>query len=230
MANRMGAIKKMKMLVVGDSYSTNYTVNSWTSLVEKHFNCTAENYARPASSLNYSYIKLTNCLQKRYYDVVIFALTSADRLFHRDIIIHDGFPQYNDGSPVTKDIKQAIKEYYLHLYDPQNADIGNKVFCRAIGQLSLDYPNTKFIFIPAFHDFEKINVGNCVVTSRRLMHYSMLDAEGHAAEVRGEIVEKNNHLTLLQNETLANYVIDFIVNYKFGCVTYKSLDKLEKLE
>lgn len=230
MADMWGVIKQMRMLIVGDSYATNYSTLSWTSIVENHFNCTAINHGRPNSSLNYSYEKLTNSLINEVYDVVIFALTHAERLYHRDMLITGGFPQYNNGTPVTENIKQAINDYYLHLYDPQNIIISNNIFCRAISQLSLDYPTTKFIFIPAFTEFEKVNVGNCIVTSKKLMHYSMLDAEGHALEVQGKLSKKHNHLTILQNKTLANYIIDFINNYEFGCVTYKSLDQLEVLE
>lgn len=226
----MEVIKSMKILIVGDSYATNYSEYSWTSLVEKHLNATVENHARPASSLNYSYLKLTASLSKDGYDVIIFVLTSADRLYHRDMLIHGGFPQYNDGTPVTGDIKKAVKSYYAHIYDSENTPIINNIFCRALGQISLDYPNTKFIFVPAFAEFEKINFGNCVVTSSRLLDYSLLDKERHDAEVRGEIVDSPNHLTFFQNQTLANYIIEIIDNYKFGQVTYQSLDKLKILK
>ena len=99
----------------------------------------------------------------------------------------------------------------------------------------LDYirrwsPFTKFIFVPAFDPIEHVSVGNCVITNQRLIHYSMLDKESQAAEVRGDPVERHNHLSFLQNKMLANYIIELINDYKFGCVTYKTLDRLEVLK
>ena len=230
MAKRMGVIKQMKMLIIGDSYATNYSELAWPVIVENHFNCKADNHAKPASSLNFSYNILTNSLKNNTYDVVIFALTSADRLYHPKILIHGGFPQYHDGAPITKEIKKAIESYYMYLYDTTNNDLTRNIFGRSIAQLSLEYPFTKFIFVPAFDPIEHVSVGNCVITNQRLIHYSMLDKKSHAAEVRGEIIERHNHLSFLQNKMLANYIIEFINDYKFGCVAYKILDRLEVLK
>ena len=101
--------------------------------------------------------------------------------------------------------------------------------CHALAQISLEFPNTKFIFIPAFTNFEKIKKGNCVITSDELLYYSKLDEIGHNAEIRGEPNERPNHLTFRQNQTLSNYVINFINNYEFGIANYKSLDRLKIL-
>ena len=230
MAQRMGAVKQMKMLIIGDSYATNYSELAWPVIVENHFNCKADNYAKPASSLNFSYNILTNSLTNNIYDVVIFVLTSADRLYHPKILIHGGFPQYHDGTPITKEVKQAIESYYTYLYDTADNELKRNIFGRSIVQLSLEYPFTKFIFVPAFDAIEHVSVGNCVITNQRLIHYSMLDKKSHAAEVRGEIIERHNHLSFLQNKMLANYIIEFINDYKFGCVAYKILDRLEVLK
>ena len=230
MASCMGVIKEMKLLIIGDSYAVNFSELYWTAIIEKQFDCEVENHALPASSVSYSYKKLTHALKKNKYDVVIVALTSADRPYHRNMLIHGGFPQYNDGTPVSKEIQKAIQSYYVHLYDIENTVITHSMFCRALAQLSLEYMQTKFIFLPAFDEFEKVRVGNCVITNQRLIHYSMLDQEGHAAEVRGECVEKPNHLTFFQNQTLANYIITFINDYIFGRIVYKNIKNMEILK
>lgn len=230
MAVSLGVIKQMKMLIIGDSYATTYSELGWGSLIKNHLKCHVDNRSLPGTGIIYSYNQLTNALKYNDYDVVIVVITSADRPYHRNILIHGGFPKYNDGTPVSDEIKQAIKSYYLHLYDNENSQITNSMFCRSLAQISLERPNTKFIFLPAFDQFEKLEKGNYVVTGPRLLHYSMLDKESHDAEVRGELVEKLNHLTFLQNETLTNYIIEFINNYKFGCMTHKTLERLEVLK
>jgi hypothetical protein len=222
----MEVIKSMNILVVGDSYAEHHPGLGWTSLVEKHFNCNVDNYAKPGSSINYAYSVLTDRLKTVKYDVVIFVLTSGNRIYHRNMFIHAGYMKYNNGDPVSDDIKKAVKNYYLHLYDEANTPIMEHMACHALTSISLEHPDTKFIFIPAFEEFKKINNGNCVITKKRLIHYSMLDKKNHTAEVRGKLVERINHLSFRQNKTLSDYVISFINDYKFGEVTYKSLDKL----
>ena len=222
----------MKILVCGDSYATDHEHYSWLKLVENYFNCrdTTTNFARAGSSVNYSYKRLKHSLDTDGYDVVIFVLTSADRQYHRDMMIHGGFPQHNDGTLVSNKLKEAIKSYYLHLYDSENTSLWHSMACHALAQISLEFPNTKFIFIPAFKDFENITKGNCVITSNELSYYTQLDKKSYAMELRGEPCDvRANHLSSRQNETLSNYVINFIDNYEFGVVNYKSLDKLKTL-
>jgi len=226
----MGVINKMKMLIIGDSYAVNFSELYWAAIIEKHFNCEVDNHALPGSSVPYSYKKLTHALKTNKYNVVIVVLTSADRPYHGNMLIHGGFPQYNDGTPVSKEIQKAIQSYYVHLYDIENTSITHSMFCRALVELSLEHMQTKFIFLPAFDEFENVRLGNCVITNQRLLHYSMLDQEGHAAEVRGECVEKPNHLTFFQNQTLANYIITFINDYKFGRIVYKNIKNMEILK
>lgn len=219
----------MKMLIVGDSYSTNYSDLSWPAIVDKHFDCTSINLSRPASSLNYSYNLLTRELKTTHYDVVIFALTSSDRLYHKDYLIHGGFPQHHDGTPVNDNIKKVIKDFYVHLYDIDNTHITWDIFCHGLASVSLEFPSTKFIFIPAFHEFIKINIGNCVITNSRLLDFSMLDKIAHDAEYRGVPAVRNNHLSFKQNNSLANYVIDSIENYEYNCVKFLPLTDLKNI-
>lgn len=220
----------MKILFVGDSYSTNYSDLSWPAIIEKHFNCKSKNLSRPASSLNYSFNSLILDLKSNSYDVVVFTTTSSDRIYHSDMIIHSQFPQMNDGSQVSKDIKESIDLYYKNLYDQKNQDIHWKIFCRALLYLSLEYSNTKFIIVNAFEFFDYFDKGNCVLIDDTLIQYSLLDKEGHRIETLGEMsIDRYNHLTIRQNQTLASHINKFIEEYKFGKITRKKLKGMDKL-
>jgi hypothetical protein len=81
----------MKILFLGDSYSVNY--EGWPSRVVNILNAKAVNHSRAASSLNYMFTKLDHALKYEFYDIVIATITSGDRVFHSDKIIHAGFPQ-----------------------------------------------------------------------------------------------------------------------------------------
>lgn len=221
----------MKMLVVGDSYATNYSPLSWTAIIDKHFSADTFNMAKPATSFYYSFNNLSLELERNnIYDVVIFVITSTDRLYHSEYILHGGFPQHFDGKPVSKEIKRSLEFYYTYLYDNSSDAIASRIYSHALASVSLEYPNTKFIFIPAFNnDFFRLKSGNCVITSKRLLDYSMLDEKSHKLEFYGKPSERNNHLTFRQNQTLADNVINIIENYKFNEIEYKTLEGMEKL-
>ena len=227
----MARDSKMKMIVVGDSYATNYSPLSWTAIVDKYFNADTFNMAKPATSFYYSFNNLSLELERNnIYDVVIFVITSTDRLYHSEYILHGGFPQHFDGKPVSKAIKRSIESYYTYLYDVASNDIACKIYMHALTSLSLEYPNTKFIFIPAFNNINfRFKNGNCVITDKRLLDYSMLDVVAHQMEFLGKPIERNNHLTYRQNQTLAETIIKIIENYKFNEIEYKTLEGMEKL-
>jgi hypothetical protein len=169
-------------------------------------------------------------LKNNYYDAVIFAITSIDRLYHKKYILHGGFPQSYDGKPIPPEVIESLKSYYTHLYDPDLIPIGWMIACHAVVSVSLEYSKTKFIFLPAFNnELNNIKIGNCVITSKRLLDYSMLDKKAHKAEFLGKPIERNNHLTHKQNKTLATNVINFLENYNFGSIEYKTLEKMEEL-
>jgi hypothetical protein len=220
----------MNILFVGDSYSTNYSEFSWTSIVEKKYQSNAVNLSKPASSLNYSYKILDNELKNSKYDVIIFTITSADRIYHSKFLIHDRFPQNNDSSPVSEEIKKSIDLYYKNLHDRENRDIQWNIFCRGILHLTMEHPKTKFIFVNAFEIFNYYGRGNCVITEDPLIQFSLLDRVGHHAETLGKIPkDRYNHLTIFQNQTLASYIIKFIDGYIFGKISRKKLKDMDKL-
>lgn len=221
----------MKILFVGDSYSTNYNEVSWPANVEKHFKCKSKNLSKPASSLNYIYNSLIEELKNNTYDVVVITTTSSDRIYHSKMLIHSQFPQNKDGSPVSDEIKQSIDLYYKNLYDKENQDIHWNIFCRGILHLTLEFPNVKFIIVNAFEFFDYYDKGNCVVIDEQIIEFSLLDRHGHRTETLGKFSkDRYNHLTVLQNRTLALHINRFIEEYEFGKITRKKLKGMNILQ
>lgn len=207
----------MKILFLGDSYSEAH--NGWPSKVSESLNAESANFSRGASSLNYLFTKLDYELKNNFYDVVICTITSGDRLFHRDKLIHGGFPQYHDGTPLVDREKEAIKLFYTYLWDSQNGLINEQVFQLAMSAISLLHTDTKFIFLPAFGSWEHVPVGNYAYTNPRLAEFSELDTRSQQLEFNGKPSTRLNHLTLQQNNDLANCIVDMIKQYDFNTVS-----------
>lgn len=221
----------MKILFLGDSFSTNYSEFSWPSIVSKHFKCKDKNLSVPASSLNFSYRELISSLITEKFDVVIFTMSHPDRLYHKDMLIHPNFPQTLNGEVITGKTRKIIDRYYSTLHDFTNSKLSFSILCRCLAQISLEYPKTKFILISGFDRIEKMSVGNCVVIKDSLLPYAGLDKEAHQIECNGGFVkDRHNHLTIRQNQTLADQIIKFIENYKFNCIEEKKLYNMEILK
>ena len=212
----------MKILFLGDSYSVNH--EGWPSRVVNILNAKAVNHSRAASSLNYMFTKLDHALKYEFYDIVIATITSGDRVFHSDKIIHAGFPQYNDGTPITGKERKAIDLFYTYLWDSQNGCINEQIFQLAMTTISLLHPKTKFIFLPAFSEWKSSSVGNYVYTHPRLIDISFLDSESQRMEAEGLPTTRLNHLTKKQNNDLADQIITMINQYNFNSATLYDLN------
>lgn len=221
----------MKILILGDSYAENKHDLSWVNLIVQNYNAICTNFSRAASSFYYSFDSMVSQLSVKKYDVVILVITSMDRFYHKDYILHRGYPQKNDGSPVPEIVKTSLESFYTHCYDMSSTYIAKKIAIHALSSVSLQYPNTKFIFISAFeNETNLLKTGNCVLTTNRLLDYSMLDKIAHKKEFLGQEVENRfNHLTVYQNKTLAKNITNFIDNFEYGIIQYKKLQGMEIL-
>jgi len=212
----------MKILFLGDSFSCNQ--EGWPSRIANTLNAQSTNHSRAGSSLNYMFQKLDHALKYEFFDVVIATITSGDRIFHRDKIIHGGFPQYNDGTPMVGREREAVDLFYTYLWDDQNNFINDQLFQLAMTSISLMHPKTKFIFLPAFSEWKSMNVGNYAYTYLRLLEFSFLDSESQRMEVAGLPTARLNHFTKKQNDDLADQIVTIINQYNFNSVTAYNLN------
>ena len=217
----------MKILFVGDSFSNSESDNilGYPAILAKKLNAEMTNHSRACSSLNYMFLKLEHALQTENYDVVVATVTSGIRMHHRDILIHSGFPQYNDGTLLTGIEKEAVKLFYEYLWDDDNTIIIEKLFQYAMSTLTLKYPNTKFIFLPCFNEWvSDIPAGNYAFIYPNLMLAALEDKESQKKEVAGINANRLNHMTFDQNIKLAEQLFSIINNYTFNMVNRYYVD------
>ena len=207
----------MKILFLGDSYSSNDS--GWPSQVAQALSATAINHSLAGSSLNYMFTKLDSELNDKFYDIVIVTITSGDRLFHSDKLIVPGSSRYNDGTPIVGKERKAIDFFYTHVWDLRNGNITGQLFQLAMSTFSLVYPKTKFVFLPAFSDWENHSIGNYVYTYPRLLYASQLDTKSQKMEQEGLITNRLNHLSENQNTDLADQMVAMINQYNFNSAT-----------
>ena len=105
-----------------------------------------------------------------------------------------------------------MNHYYTYIHSDKAAQIKLIMFHNALAAFTLQYPKTKFIILPCFESVMYIPVGNCATTGPRLMNFAEMETELMAKETRGELTDRDNHLTRLQNQTLAETIIDIIDN------------------
>lgn len=219
-------------LFLGDGFSTDYTADSWPCVLTDLMGWQAVNLSKPCSSFSYSFLELDRLLRKkRQYHTVIFTVTSMDRLYHSQLILHQGFPGSRDGSPVSPRVIDSLNSYYDTLYDPKWTRLGWIMAQHALASLSLEYPYIKFVIIPAFNS-ERDNIvtkGNMAVLGPRLLDFSMLDRVSHQKEHQGLQTDRHCHLSLRQNHCLALQIKQVLEKYSPCRVDYVRLENMDQL-
>jgi hypothetical protein len=201
----------MKIAFFGDSFSSN--TEGYPGMLCKHYGAEYENRSLAGSGLDYCYLMLMDYFEKNPPpDVAVITVSSGDRLYHDDhVIVLSGVSTY-DQQPAYPELQKAAIEYYSHIHSNMSVHIKSSMFCNALVAFTLQYPSTKFIILPCFRPFPWTYIGNYVSTGPRLMNFAEMEADLMAKEVNGELTNRNNHLTLKQNITLALTIIDIIDN------------------
>lgn len=219
-------------LFLGDGFSTDYTAASWPCVLTSMMGWHSVNHSRPCTSFSWSFLLLHQLLSESMdYHTVIFTVTSMDRLYHTDLILHRGFPTKWDGTSMDSQVVEALDRYYHCLYDPKWATLGWIMAQHALASLSLQYPDLRFVIIPAFNS--EINRGipraNMVVMGPRLMDFSMLDHRSHQREQQGLETDRHCHLTVRQNQCLAVQIAQVLADYQPSTVNYVRLQNMHQL-
>lgn len=227
-----------KIMIFGDSYAADYEIaKSWTRNVAEEFpEYTVQNFAVPASSLDYLYFTYEKWrAHLKANDIVIMSLTAMERLFLRDPTIsgrprfmttHQIIPAKNDRTPEPHEHK--LQEFFAgDMFNPDAHGAIMNIFLNAL-QYDAITKDITVVVIPIGgdnyinrEDKEHIEIAMCGedpgsaeggltgVTKRQME--AMFDLKGKFWYERKECwvqdLRHANHLTPKNNEILANKVI-----------------------
>lgn len=227
-----------KIMIFGDSYAADTDrAKSWTQWVAEEFpTYTLQNFALPASSLDYLYFTYEKWrADLKANDIVIMTLTALERIFLRDPTIHnhprfmtahqitpaksgrtpdpgEGKPQeYFLGDMFNRDAHGAMMNVFLNAlqYDAITKDI-TVVVIPIGGDNYINREDKEHIEIAMCgEDPGSADSGLTGVTKRQME--AMFNLKGKFWHERKECWEQDNkhanHLTPRNNKVLANKVI-----------------------
>jgi hypothetical protein len=201
----------MKIVYFGDSFSVNK--EGYPEMLCKHYGAEYENRSQAGSGLDFCYMMLMDYFEKNPPpDVAVITVSSSDRLYHDDYTIMVSGVSTYDQQPAPSSLRHAVKHYYTYIHSNMAAHIKLSMFYNALALFTLQHSSTKFVLLPCFDPNPWTQIGNYVVTGPRLMNFAEMEPDLMAKEVIGKTTDRNNHLTLMQNITLAATIIDIIDN------------------
>jgi hypothetical protein len=141
---------KKKILLIGDSFSSNNTDNSWVSQID---NCTIDNLSSNGSS-EYRIVKklMSTCVSE--YDFVIIVHTSPNRIYLTDNPLHTNSPTHSQCDLIYQDVKSAdptmftnnVSWWFENIFDLEYARDIHKILIETSMLLLKDVPSLHLTF------------------------------------------------------------------------------------
>ncbi len=225
----------MKIVGFGDSFIVrgDGILKTYLDKAAEKLNATVDYMGESGTGPWKALINFYNYPNKKDVDVVVFAWSDKARLYHPSVkpicptTVDD--PDLVEGYQQNKSVWKAAKQYYSYLYDDQKTTFEIKGMCHLIDEMSLNYPNIKFIHMfcyadnrtPGYSMYEKNNVHkleyiytfkNGINVRPALMTLSYNDQ--WPADFRKE--KRACHMTDKMHDVLSESIYKAITNYNPG--------------
>jgi hypothetical protein len=132
--------------IFGDSFAEDST-SSWTRLLSSKLGYLLKNYAQGGSCIEYSFLKLTENIYFKDNDIVIFVMSSPNRIVTNKTIYNDPSAASNltPGGEVQQFLDWNLQNIPQFLIDSKPT-----LYSSYILNLSIQHPTVKFIIVKAF--------------------------------------------------------------------------------
>lgn len=200
--------------IFGDSFAEPLNTLSWTHLLQNQYE--VRNYAKSCTTTFWSYRNLISEINN--IDVIMFALTDENRLYHSDIEFREvctlSTLQHHLDDPnlsmADRAIYESAKQYHIHLSD---LDFNEFVQAQLVKEIKLlaEQHNKRLIIIPAFQktvQYQDIFEISLFEITRNELYTNFGDFNFRPEQ----FATRSNHLSKENNELLAFKISEIIKN------------------
>lgn len=228
----------MKIVGFGDSFIMSTPTEdpvynqTYGRIVSDHFNTDVEMRGVAGSgpwNMFYDFINY-----KEHIDVALIQWSEIQRMYHPKVNPVNSARAFNyqsEQDPNISKILEVAKGYYEHFYDHDQKNWELKALMNMFDELTLKYPNTKFIHLPGFSMYSESYWWGTLyeqISANELEYFHKFKhgMEVHPclmflskkdewpADIRKET--RQCHLSLRLHKLVANAIINAIENYEHG--------------